>query len=317
MHDVLHALGPQAAHVVDLWRLTLAITGIVFAALLVVLALALLRAPRARAGAVEVDEGPAARRRHTRVVGGAMALAVVLLFVLIGASVATDRALAAIALRDALHIEVVGHQWWWELRYDDPDPSRVFATANEMHVPVGRPVVLTLKADDVIHSLWLPSLGGKKDLIPGRETLHVLRVDRPSEHRGPCAEFCGVQHANMTLTLIAEPTERYEAWADAQRQWAPKVEGAQVARGRELFVQGPCALCHAISGTSASAQTAPDLTHLASRARIAAGVLPNTPDALAAWIRDPQAHKPGANMPAYALPADDLAALVAFLGTLR
>jgi cytochrome c oxidase subunit 2 len=192
----------------------------------------------------------------------------------------------------------------------------VFVTANEMHVPVGRPVLMTLRSNDVIHSLWLPSLGGKKDLIPGRETTHVLRADRPSEHRGPCAEFCGAQHTAMVLSLIAEPADRYEAWAERQRAWAPKRDEPQIARGRELFVNGACALCHAIAGTAASAQTGPDLTHIASRRRIA-GVLPNTAEAMRSWIADPQRHKPGANMPAYPLPADELQALVAFLGTLQ
>jgi cytochrome c oxidase subunit 2 len=318
MMDVLDSVGPQATHILGLWRLTLAICTIVFVAVLVATALALRRAPRADratrgdASRIEADE-PLSRRG---VLWGTV-LSVLLLFVLIAASVATDRALARSSLRGALHIEVTGHQWWWELRYDDAEPSRIFTTANELHLPVGRPVILTLRSSDVIHSVWFPNIAGKKDLVPGRDTTHLLRVDREGVYRGPCAEFCGAQHARMVLELVAEAPERYEQWATLQRRGAPDSSDPEFTRGRELFVRGTCAMCHAIRGTDAGARQAPDLTHVGGRRHIAAGALPNTGDALAQWIADPQRFKPGVNMPSHALSADDLQALVTYLESLQ
>jgi cytochrome c oxidase subunit 2 len=214
-------------------------------------------------------------------------------------------------------VRVTAHQWWWEVTYDDPQPERMFATANELRIPVGRPIVVTLDASDVIHSLWIPNLHGKKDLIPGRTSTIQFRADKAGEYRGRCAEFCGLQHAFMAFDVIAMPSEQFETWADAQRQPAGEPEDAAAQRGRELFLSGTCMMCHAIHGTTANARKAPDLTHIAGRAHLAAGRLPNTPQALAAWIADPQKIKPGANMPAHPISGDDLNALVAYLGTLR
>jgi cytochrome c oxidase subunit 2 len=233
------------------------------------------------------------------------------------ASIATDRALAGLALADSVPVRIVAHQWWWEITYDDASPQRVFATANELYVPVGRPVVATLESVDVIHSFWVPSLAGKKDLIPGRTATIEFRADVAGRYRGPCAEFCGWQHANMYLEVVAVPPAEFEAWAQAQRQPAPDPPDAKSRRGRELFLSGSCMMCHAIHGTTANARKAPDLTHVASRARLAAGRIPNTPSDLAAWIADPQRIKPGANMPAHPIPGEDLQALVAYLGTLK
>jgi len=317
MPDVLHGAGPHASEIIALWRVALLICGVVFVAVLIALAAALWRAPAEPRAVPAIDESPALRQRGWRIVAASTAASLLLLFVLIAASVWTDRVLARVDLHGAQHIEVTAHQWWWELRYDDEDVARTFSTANELHVPVGRPVVFTLRADDVIHSLWLPNLAGKKDLVPGRPTTHVLRADVAGEYRGPCAEFCGAQHAGMVLTLIAEPQQQYDAWADAQRAAASSVGAPQLSRGRDLFEHGSCALCHTIAGTEAAGKMAPDLTHVASRRTIAAGVLPNTPQTLAAWVSDPQRVKPGSNMPPVALPPDDLQALVAYLGTLR
>jgi cytochrome c oxidase subunit 2 len=240
-----------------------------------------------------------------------------LLIGLLVASILTDRALALIPVDDALNVRVAAHQFWWEVVYDDPRPDRVFTTANELYIPVGRPVVVTLEADDVIHSFWIPNLHGKKDLIPGRVATIRFRADRTGEFRGRCAEFCGLQHAFMAFDVVAVSAERFAAWTEARRRPAGNPSGAAAQRGRELFLSGSCMLCHAILGTTANARKAPDLTHVASRAHLAAGRIDNTPQALAAWITDPQRIKPGVNMPAHLLPADDLAALVAYLATLK
>jgi cytochrome c oxidase subunit 2 len=316
--DALRAAGPQAAHIVDLWRLTLAICSLVFAAVLMAFLYAIWRAPRAREG-TPADVSALHRAEHgaRRSVVLAILVSTILLFVLILASVLTDRALAGLALRDALHIELTAHQWWWEARYDDPEPSRMFNTANELHIPVNRPVILTLKSDDVIHSFWVPNLAGKKDLIPGRTATLQLRADRAGTYRGQCAEFCGLQHAWMALLLIAEPVDGYEAWADLQRASAAEPADAAQARGREVFMAATCVMCHAISGTLANARKAPDLSHLASRQTLAAGALPNTPEQLASWISNSQQHKPGVNMPSLQLPPQDLQYLVSYLASLR
>jgi cytochrome c oxidase subunit 2 len=315
MMHVLETGGPQAAQIVDLLRITVALCTAVFGAVLIAFFYALIRGARDTQHEGVVLPSAVAQRRAKRGVTLAVSVASVLLVGLIVVSVLTDRALSSLDTQGAVRIEVTAHQWWWELRYDDPDPSKTFSTANELHVPVGRPVVLTLRSDDVIHSFWVPSLHGKRDLIPGRTTTHALRADVEGRYLGRCAEFCGAQHAFMAFELIAEPQERYDAWAQRQRTSAQADPAHE--RGRTLFTRGSCAMCHTITGTDAAGRHAPDLTHLASRQRIASGTLPNTPDALAQWISDPHRFKPGVNMPANAYSPDDLHALVAFLGSLQ
>jgi len=318
LHDALSPAGPQAQHIAELWWLTLAITGAFFLAVLVPLIVAL----RRRSGASEqtpadISSLTAGEPRARRIVIAAVGASALGLFVLLAASVLTDRALARLPLADALQMEVAANQWWWDIRYTDPDPSRAFSTANEMHIPVGRPISISLKANDVIHSFWTPSLHGKKDLIPGRIATITLRADAPGVYRGQCAEFCGVQHAFMAFVVIAEPPEQYERWAQAQRAPGAEPANAEQAKGRELFLSGSCMLCHNIAGTPATGRTAPDLTHVASRSRLAAGTLANNPVDLRAWIEDPQRFKPGVNMPAHHIREDEMAALVAYLGALK
>jgi cytochrome c oxidase subunit 2 len=240
-----------------------------------------------------------------------------LLFGLLLASFLTDRKLARLPLADAVHIQLTAHQFRWEARYHDVQPSRIFTTANELHVPVGRPVVLTLRSVDVIHSFWVPSLHGKKDLIPGRESTFALRADRAGVYRGQCAEFCGYQHANMLLYVIADEPADYEHWAEAQRHPAALPASAEARRGMELVVGATCAMCHAIAGTRAQGRQAPDLTHMASRSTIGAGILPNHAGTRAGWIIDPQAIKPGVNMPPTEFSGQDLNAINAYLATLH
>jgi cytochrome c oxidase subunit II len=317
-HDALQATGPQAAHILDLWRVFLFVCTAVFAAVLVALLLALRRSPRARERAApDLSTVNRAEPGPRRAVAWASIASALLLVGLVAASVFTDRALARLPLADAVNIEVTAHQWWWTARYVNGAPSDAFVTANEIHVPVGRPVVVKLRSADVIHSFWVPNLAGKKDLVPGRTALLQFRADQPGLYRGQCAEFCGFEHALMGLLLVADPPAQFDAWVQAQRAPAAEPPDARARRGKELFQTGACAMCHAIQGTPANGQQAPDLTHLASRRTLAAGTLPNTPAQLAAWISDPQTHKPGANMPATPLSGDDLEALVAYLGSLK
>lgn len=318
-HDVLQAVGPQAAHIVDLWRVFVWTCAIVFGLILAVLLVALWRRPRAtEAAPADLSSTVAPEAGPTRRVTLAVGACAVLLVLLTISSVFTDRALAHLALRDAVNLEVTGHQWWWTVKYLDKDSvSQSVETANEIHVPVGRPVIVTLKSDDVIHSLWMPNLAGKRDLIPGRTAQLTFQADKPGPYRGQCAEFCGYQHALMALLVVADPPEQYEAWLQAQRQPAPEPADAVAQRGKVLFQSTSCAMCHAVQGTPAQGRHAPDLTHVASRQTLAAGTLPNTPEALAGWIADPQKHKPGTNMPATPLSPQDLQAIVAYLGGLR
>ena len=318
IHDVLDPAGPQAAALYHLWNVMLVACAVVFALTMVALVIALWRAPRATEKTTpELDPPPKKESALRRSVGYGIAGSSVLLFALLLASFFADRTLSALPLEGAIHIDLVGHQFWWEARYEPHDPALTFSTANELHVPVGRPVLVRLRASDVIHSFWVPSLAGKKDLIPGRESIIAFRADQPGVFRGQCAEFCGYQHAHMALFVVADTPADYDHWLAAQRQPAPAPVTAQQRRGLELVERTSCALCHAIEGTRAQGRRAPDLTHLASRAWLGAGTLPNTPEARAEWIAHPQKYKPGVNMPALDAAPEDRAAISAYLGSLR
>jgi len=218
---------------------------------------------------------------------------------------------------DPVGITVTGHQWWWEVRYDDPTPKNIVLTANEIHVPVGRPISLTLTSADVIHSFWVPSLNGKRDLIPGQNATTWFVADKPGVYRGQCAEFCGLQHAKMDIFVVADPPEAFAAWLEAQRAPAAEPTDPLVARGREVFLSGPCAMCHAVAGTRAGGRFGPDLTHVASRSWIAGASLENTRGHLAGWIADSQEIKPGNKMPPVPLAPEDADALLAYLESLK
>jgi cytochrome c oxidase subunit 2 len=310
IQSALHPAGPQAASISALWWLMFWTCTAVYVVVIGVLVVAI---SRRRRGSPE----PTSERSLLRSVVGATAVTVVILFGLLFASVATGRAVASLGSAEALVIEVTGNQWWWDVTYDNPNPSLRVRTANELHLPVGRQVRIQLNSNDVIHSFWVPNLHGKMDLIPGRQTALWLQVDTPGIYRGQCAEYCGLQHANMALTVVAESSGDFERWIVAQRQPAPEPSTDEQTRGRDIVERGSCAMCHAVSGTTAGGRTAPDLTHFATRSTIAAGVAPNTPGYLAGWIANPQHLKPGSRMPATGLSGEDLQAVLAYLETLR
>jgi cytochrome c oxidase subunit 2 len=309
IQSALHPAGVQAARIAHLWWVMFWVCLAVFVLVLLAVALAVRRG--------RSDGGRPSDRALQTGVGAALAATVAILVALLFESVLTGRAVASLRSDRPLAIQVVGHQWWWGIRYLDAQPSLQFTTANELHLPVGRPVALTLQAGDVIHSFWAPNLHGKMDLIPGRANTLWLQVDRPGLFRAQCAEFCGLQHAQMALTIVAETPEAFEAWRQAQRQPAPPSAAGDADEGRAIVERGACALCHAVRGTMAGAVTAPDMTHLASRQTLASGALPNTPDALTRWIANPQQIKPGVRMPAVPLTPAQLRAVVAYLETLR
>ncbi len=209
-------------------------------------------------------------------------------------------------------LEVIGHQWWWELRYHDGDPAQDFATANEIHIPVGQAVRVFLRSADVIHSFWIPQLAGKTDLIPGQINETWLHADREGVYRGQCGEFCGKQHAHMALLVVAEPQEKFDRWRNGQLQSAPAATGLEAKQDEQTFAQ-KCGACHAVRGTTANGVYGPNLSHLASRTTIAAGALPNTQNNLSAWIADPQKFKPGSLMPPLELTGDQENRVVRFL----
>jgi len=225
----------------------------------------------------------------------------------------------------ALFVTVIGHQWWWEYRYDHYDGKKLgFVTANELHIPAGvdgvtRPVYLILRSADVCHSYWVPRLAGKTDMIPGRTNYMWLQTDRPDLYLGQCAEFCGSQHANMLIRVIAEPAQEFERWlANERMDQAPRDNDSEAVRsGRKVFLQQSCVSCHRVAGTGAEGTYAPDLTHLMSRQTLAAGMIPNTRDNLRQWIADPQKIKPSCLMPAFGLSDRDRGLIVDYLATLR
>ena len=243
------------------------------------------------------------------------------LLIIFGLSTVSTKLILSILAMPTSHVSeagiadlvVVGHQWWWEVRY----PAAPAVTANEIHIPVGRKLRVRVEAADVIHSFWVPQLGPKMDMIPGHPNFVWLEADRAGTYEGSCAEFCGNQHAWMRFIVVAEPVPQFDKWLSHQWQPASAPHGAVAEAGRKFFFAQTCANCHAIGGTSAVADAAPDLTHLASRAQLAAGVIPNTPQNLERWLRDPQAIKPGCLMPNFTLNDEQATQLVAYLEGLR
>jgi cytochrome c oxidase subunit II len=221
------------------------------------------------------------------------------------------------ARMNGLTIDVTGFQWWWQFRYQDVDASNIFTTANEIHIPVGVPVTLNLRANDVIHSFWVPNLAGKKDLIPGKANTIWLQANKPGVYRGQCAEYCGLQHAHMAFWVVAEPQEQFNAWRQNQTQTSVTPTTDSQKRGQQVFLQSTCVMCHAINGTPAGSNVGPNLTHVASRNTIAAATLSNTREHLAQWIKDSQSVKPGNRMPQNNFGEADLQALLDYLQSLK
>lgn len=314
--NAVHPGGVQAWHILQLWNGTLALCLLVFVVVLGACLIAVWRAPRG-SGFTEPDvSAPDAReQRLLRVVRWSAVFAAAGLISLLAGNILTGRALAQLPVEKALHIELRGHSWWWEARYHDPLTEERFATANELHLPVGRAAIITMHSDDVIHSLWVPNLHGKLDLIPGRTTEIRVRADRAGLYRGQCAEFCGLQHTMMALLVVADPPSEYARWAKDQTRPAAPVYGSTVQQGQQIFLN-QCARCHTIRGTQAGATIGPDLTHITSRQTIAAGMLPNKRGYLAGWIVDAPSIKPGVQMPAIKLAPDDLQALLIYMETL-
>jgi cytochrome c oxidase subunit II len=249
-------------------------------------------------------------------IGGIAIPALILIGVTIY-SLAVLRAVASPPGQPAMTVQVIGHTWWWEVHYPGTAPDQLVTAANEIHIPVGRPVRLELSSADVIHSFWLPELAGKTDLIPGQRNVAWIEARTPGTYWGHCAEYCGRQHTNMMMSIVADPPAQFGRWLAAQRRPAAEPAADQTLAGRAVFTRSGCALCHTIRGTEAGGAMGPDLTHVGSRRAIAAGTLPNNFGNLAGWIGNPQALKPGVSMPVVPLRPRELLAVVSYLHSLQ
>jgi cytochrome c oxidase subunit II len=316
-HSALDPAGPQAARIESLWWLFFWVCAVVWVLVMVFLLAPVFRRRRATSGAPDAPDirpEPSGERRRTIIVSGAVGITTLVLFVLLIGDVVTGRGIHTLNDAKPLTIRLTGKQWWWEVQYNDDLPSNIVTTANEIHVPVGRPVKFELVSNDVIHSFWVPSLHGKKDLVPGHPISTWFQADREGDFWGQCAEFCGLQHANMRLLVIAEPEEKFQAWLAAQRLPAPSPVYESPKRGQQVFLS---TTCHTVRGTTAGGRVGPDLTHVASRRILAAGAIHNNRGELGGWVIDPQTKKPGTRMPQNSLRPDELHPLLDYLETLK
>ncbi len=309
--SALNPAGDPARRIATLWWWMLGGATVIFAGAVSLLVLGWVR--RRRAGF------PFVGKRETLGVGLVVAFGIVIpivtLVVLFVASdiIVISKTEAPARASTAMTVVVIGHQWFWEVRY----PGSNAVTANEIHIPVRTRVNLVLRTADVIHSLWVPRLNRKADLIPGQTNRILLDADKPGIYRGQCAEFCGVQHAHMGLEVFVDTPERFRSWlaAEAHPRIAPTTPKER--RGEDVFLSQACSSCHTIRGTSADGTVGPDLTHLASRTTLAGLTIPNQTGYLAEWVADPQHVKPGNRMPAVPLADDQFQDLLAYLQSLR
>jgi cytochrome c oxidase subunit 2 len=316
MHSAFDPASPQAKAIAHLWWWMFSVGGAVWLAVIIGMLYVTFarRGERGQDGMMHVP--PETHTRMERVVTGLGFLTVLILAAFLVFDFSAGRAIAAHPQR-ALTIDVTGHQWWWEVQYEDPDPSKRIATANEIHVPVGEMIQFKLRAADVIHSFWAPNLQGKRDLVPGYVTTHWFRADTAGIYRGQCAEFCGLQHAKMAMYIVAEPPAKFAAWMAAAATPHQPPTDSTLLYGMRVFMSSGCAVCHSISGTQAQSTVGPGLSHFKSRMTIGAGTLANNRANLTRWIQDPHLEKPGVRMPAYPLTQTQLTALVSYLETLK
>jgi cytochrome c oxidase subunit 2 len=311
--SALTGAGPAATTIASL---TWVLVGILAAVYILVMAALIHAVSRGRRHTLE----PGAPRADRAALVAMVTSGAIIPFVILTALLLATLHVLAVVLPGptpgALAIEVRGQQWWWEFEYGGE--TGAVRTANELHIPTGRRVVLRLHAHDVIHSLWVPALQGKLDLVPGKTNVTWLQADLPGTYRGQCAEFCGIQHAQMAFVVIAHPPAEFDAWLRAERQPSVAPVDDQARRGERLFVDRGCASCHTIRGSLAFfGRFGPDLTHVASRRTLAAGVLDNSRGALAGWIANPQTLKPGSRMPHTPLAVEDFHAIVHYVASLR
>lgn len=297
---VFDPAGPYAGSITTLSWVLIAMAIVVFAVVLVALWIALFggRTLKARLG------GPAV------VWVGGILFPVVVLSALLIYGLSLTRNLTAPVPSDAMRVRITGEMWWWRVAYLDAQGQPFMLDANELHIPAGRPVLVELESNDVVHSFWVPRLSGKLDMVPGRRNRLPIQADRPGVYAGQCAEYCGGPHALMGFVVVAHAPAEFDAWLAARRARSAAVAG----EGAALFRSTGCAACHRIAGTDANGTAGPDLTHVGSRRSLGAGILPNHRGTMMGWIGDSQAIKPGNRMPPYKmLSAQELTTLATYL----
>jgi cytochrome c oxidase subunit II len=311
-NGALDPRGPVASDTADHWWVMFWLGLAVY---VIVMGLLLYAIMRARRQADPTANPPISDRAFFT--AGGLIIPILILAVVLGDSVRTGQSVIDAPDEPAVTIEVIGHMFWWEVRYPDYD----VVTANEIHIPVGEPVEFRLTAADVIHSFWFPELGGKRDLNPGKENVTWLQADEEDIYWGQCAELCGVQHALMGKLMVVQSPEEFEQWIAERQEPASEPDDEFLQHGLDVYFEAGCAMCHAIDGITepdpAAGAPGPDLTHFGSRRTIASAIEDNTYGNLAAWIVDPHELKPGVRMPATELDPDDLDALVEFLLSLE
>lgn len=292
----LHSSGPAAHRIAGMSWLLVILFLLVTLIMWVLIAWAATTRKGTLAEHAPVDVGGG----HGWITIGGMLVPIIILFVLF---VLGLQLLNSFPIQNAHHkdmhpdILVIGHQWWWEVHYLNPQPYLQVTTANEIHIPVNQPVTLELESQDVIHSFWVPALHGKVDLIPGHPNYVRIEASHAGNFQGECAEYCGAQHAHMRLLVVAQAPDEYAAWLDQQRKPAMEPTAADAIAGQKVFLSGPCVMCHTIRGTLAGGTVAPDLTHIGSRQYIAANSYPNNNAYLEAWVTHAQSLKPDTQMP--------------------
>jgi cytochrome c oxidase subunit II len=306
--SALNPKGPEAYQIALLTWLLFALGAVVLALVIAATALALRGSDRTRR---ILSSGGT-------VVAAGLVFPIVTLSALLGLGVwLTRAAVAPTEDANAVHIDVVGEQWWWRIAFRRRDGS-IVPGANELRIPTGRTIVLTLRSADVIHSFWVPNLAGKMDMIPGRTTQLRLRADERGVFRGQCAEYCGGPHALMALGVVAMPPAEFDTWLDSQARNARAPESLPAHRGASLFLAAGCGACHAVRGTAAEGSVGPDLTHLGSRRSVGIDTMAMSEASVARFIRDGQHVKPGNLMPPFQIFSDgDLQAIASYLVSLR
>ena len=306
--SIFHPMSPEAQAITNLFVITLCICAVIFAVVAGLVGYSLARY-RWRKG--DRDPAQIAGNKRVEVVWTVIPFAIVL--ALFGLTVrAMNRSDPAPAAGEQPDLEIIGHQWWWEVR----SPKLGYVTANEIHIPVGKDFLVRLDTADVLHEFWVPELGRKMTTIPGAGNELWLRADEPGTYEGTCTEFCGTEHAWMRFQVIAESEAKYQAWVHEQQQ-APAPVTGEAARGREDFLTMTCVNCHAIKAVGGTRDAGPDLTHVADRRYLASRLLPNTPANLRRWLTNPQAVKPGALMPNFKLTPTQVDDLAAYFETLK
>jgi cytochrome c oxidase subunit 2 len=310
--------GPQAEEIAKLFHYFFVVEAVIFVLVIGFLFIAI-RNKKTKVLEKHFEPSEATEKKNIRGVAFNVILTIFILTSFVGFSFIVDNKLTDMEKSPDMIIEVTAHQWWWELRYLDKEASKIFTTANEIHMPLNKRVRLVLKSSDVIHSFWVPNLGGKKDIIPGRDQEMVLEVKKPGVWHGRCAEFCGNQHALMGITVIGESPEIFEEWKEHQRTPSFSPTTAEEKHGEEIFRTSSCLMCHSLRTESETnvSTLAPDLTHLKSRTSIGAGAAPNMKGYLGGWIIDPHSMKPGVHMPTQINEPEDFQALLTYLESLK